>query len=346
MSSETLNLDEAWKSVHADMEETIGAQHFESFFAQAKLARHHEGVLTVSLPSAYQRRWAQEQSYHTKLAELWEAHTGEAVEVVFVERNAARMIRQPKQVEASVKKSTVPSSIPAGFRWEVLSIPSRCQSTQLKIENIQQAVCEVFGNITQEDLLSSRRTKMVVWPRHLAMYLCKAHTLRSYCDIGRKFGDRDHTTVMSGVRKIEALVQKGDADTIADIERIREHFPDLPEETRPTVFERIVQALDVHRNELLSPGGYMLADNRDEESAYRKRLGTFLFRLLAPEDEDRIARHFRLEEEQVPSIMEAVLRDALEYDRVFHQIHLVRVSVDPYCPAPPEGWKNPLIVTS
>lgn len=71
------------------------------------------------------------------------------------------------------------------------------------------------------DLKSARRTASVVRPRQVAMYLAKTLTLRSLPDIGRRFGGRDHTTVLHGVRKIEAL-RKVDDTLAADIERITE----------------------------------------------------------------------------------------------------------------------------
>jgi chromosomal replication initiator protein len=58
-------------------------------------------------------------------------------------------------------------------------------------------------SITRADVLSSRRTAIVVRPRHVAMYLAKSLTSNSLPEIGRRFGGRDHTTVMHAVRKIE-----------------------------------------------------------------------------------------------------------------------------------------------
>jgi chromosomal replication initiator protein len=60
--------------------------------------------------------------------------------------------------------------------------------------------------VSRADLLSSRRTANVVRPRQVAMYLAKILTLRSLPEIGRRFGGRDHTTVLHAVRKIENLV--------------------------------------------------------------------------------------------------------------------------------------------
>ena len=78
---------------------------------------------------------------------------------------------------------------------------------RIKIEDIQRVVARQY-NVSRSDLLSSRRTANVVRPRQVAMYLAKTLTLRSLPEIGRRFGGRDHTTVLHAVRKIEALVGK------------------------------------------------------------------------------------------------------------------------------------------
>jgi chromosomal replication initiator protein len=81
---------------------------------------------------------------------------------------------------------------------------------RIKIEDIQRVVARQY-NVSRSDLLSSRRTATVVRPRQVAMYLAKTLTLRSLPEIGRRFGGRDHTTVLHAVRKIEALVNKDTA---------------------------------------------------------------------------------------------------------------------------------------
>ena len=75
---------------------------------------------------------------------------------------------------------------------------------RVKIEDIQKLVASHYS-VTRADILSSRRTATVVKPRQVAMYLSKALTLRSLPEIGRRFGGRDHTTVLHAVRKIEGL---------------------------------------------------------------------------------------------------------------------------------------------
>ncbi|WP_332059823.1 chromosomal replication initiator protein DnaA [Bartonella sp. CB74] len=76
---------------------------------------------------------------------------------------------------------------------------------RIRIEEIQRTVARHY-NVSKQDLLSNRRTRTVVKPRQVAMYLAKMLTPRSLPEIGRRFGGRDHTTVLHAVRKIEDLV--------------------------------------------------------------------------------------------------------------------------------------------
>lgn len=78
---------------------------------------------------------------------------------------------------------------------------------RVKVEDILKLVATHY-NVSKQDILSSRRTAIVVKPRQVAMYLAKTLTLRSLPEIGRRFGGRDHTTVLHAVRKIEALSAK------------------------------------------------------------------------------------------------------------------------------------------
>ena len=92
---------------------------------------------------------------------------------------------------------------------------------KVKIEDIQRVVSKHF-NVTKADLLSARRTRTVVRPRQIAMYLAKSLTPRSLPEIGRRFGNRDHTTVLHAVRKIEemATADRGFADEIEMLKRL------------------------------------------------------------------------------------------------------------------------------
>ncbi|WP_353186944.1 chromosomal replication initiator protein DnaA [Bosea sp. (in: a-proteobacteria)] len=78
---------------------------------------------------------------------------------------------------------------------------------RVKIEDIQKLVATRY-NVSRADILSERRTAAVVKPRQIAMYLSKALTPRSLPEIGRRFGGRDHTTVLHAVRKIEKAISE------------------------------------------------------------------------------------------------------------------------------------------
>jgi hypothetical protein len=75
-----------------------------------------------------------------------------------------------------------------------------------KVQDIQRIVAR-FYSVTRLDVLSSRRTANVVWPRQVTMYLCRHLTLRSLPEIGRLTGGRDHTTAMHAIRKVSGLVE-------------------------------------------------------------------------------------------------------------------------------------------
>lgn len=102
---------------------------------------------------------------------------------------------------------------------EVLHDLLRANDRRVTIEEIQKRVAEHF-NIRLADMHSARRARAVARPRQVAMYLAKQLTSRSLPEIGRKFGGRDHTTVMHAVRKIEEL-RAGDKQFADDVDLLR-----------------------------------------------------------------------------------------------------------------------------
>ncbi|MDF2621775.1 MAG: chromosomal replication initiator protein DnaA [Xanthobacteraceae bacterium] len=89
---------------------------------------------------------------------------------------------------------------------------------RIRIDDIMRAVTKRYS-VSRADILSQRRTANVVKPRQIAMYLAKTLTLRSLPEIGRRFGGRDHTTVLHAVRKIDGLVTSG-ADVAAEVKAL------------------------------------------------------------------------------------------------------------------------------
>jgi chromosomal replication initiator protein len=102
---------------------------------------------------------------------------------------------------------------------DVLHDLLRANDRRVTIEEIQKRVAEHF-NIRISDMSSARRARAVARPRQVAMYLAKQLTSRSLPEIGRKFGGRDHTTVMHAVRKVEEL-RAGDTSFSEDIDLLR-----------------------------------------------------------------------------------------------------------------------------
>ncbi len=102
---------------------------------------------------------------------------------------------------------------------ELLKDLLRANDRRVTIEEIQRRVAEHF-NIKLADMQSPRRARQVARPRQIAMYLAKQLTTRSLPEIGRKFGGRDHTTVMHAVKKVEEL-SAGDMSFAEDVDLLK-----------------------------------------------------------------------------------------------------------------------------
>ena len=92
---------------------------------------------------------------------------------------------------------------------------------RIKIDDIVRIVAKHYG-VTKLDILSERRHRSIVWPRQIGMYLAKNMTARSLPEIGRRFGGRDHTTVLHAIRKIDGVLKVDDKlkDEIEDLKKI------------------------------------------------------------------------------------------------------------------------------
>jgi chromosomal replication initiator protein len=102
---------------------------------------------------------------------------------------------------------------------EVLHDVLKAHDKRVTIEEIQKRVAEHW-NIRLTDMSSARRARAVARPRQVAMYLAKQLTSRSLPEIGRRFGNRDHTTVMHAVSRVTELIER-DAAFAEDVELLR-----------------------------------------------------------------------------------------------------------------------------
>ena len=136
---------------------------------------------------------------------------------------AARMNATPRDLEGAFNQIVAQSeflgtSITLESVQETLSDSRYTMGQRLTVDRIQRAVCEIFS-VTPTDMVSKRRARVIARPRQVAMYLCKKLTKRSLPDIGRRFGGRDHTTVMHAVKRIDQL-RADDASFNAQIEAV------------------------------------------------------------------------------------------------------------------------------
>lgn len=124
--------------------------------------------------------------------------------VEFLARKIATNVRELEgALTTLVARATLTGArIDLEFCQDVLRDILRAHTGDVTVEGIQKRVAEHFG-VRVSDMCSARRQKVIVRPRHVAMYLAKELTPRSYPEIGRKFGNRDHTTVMNAVRRID-----------------------------------------------------------------------------------------------------------------------------------------------
>lgn len=93
------------------------------------------------------------------------------------------------------------------------------QDTAMTVEDIQRIACGYFG-IRIADLKSRRRHRAVSFPRMIAMYVCRQRLGTSYPELGERFGGKDHTTVISAVRKIGSLVEAQDERVLGAVDAI------------------------------------------------------------------------------------------------------------------------------
>lgn len=138
-----------------------------------------------------------------------QGHANLAIPQAARDHLAARMNVTPRDLEGAFNQIVAQSEflgtpITLETVQETLSDSRYMTGQRLTVDRIQRSVCEAFS-ISLTDMSSKRRARAVARPRQVAMYLSKKLTKRSLPDIGRRFGGRDHTTVMHAVKRITQL---------------------------------------------------------------------------------------------------------------------------------------------
>ena len=141
-----------------------------------------------------------------------------------IEFLASRITSNVRELEGALNRIVHQASIEHGqvsieMAQDVLRDLLRSNERRVTIDEVQRAVVEHYS-LRMSDMQSSRRSRSIARPRQVAMYLAKQLTPRSLPEIGKRFGGRDHTTVMHAVRQIERLINE-DPNIAEDVGQIR-----------------------------------------------------------------------------------------------------------------------------
>jgi chromosomal replication initiator protein len=146
--------------------------------------------------------------------------TGGKVPHEVLEFLAQRITNNIRELEGALNRVTAHAmltgkAVDVEFARLALQDLIRANDRRITIDEIQRKVAEYY-KVRLADLLSARRSREIARPRQVAMYLAKRLTPRSLPEIGRKFGGRDHTTVMHAIKRIDEL-RAGDSDLEQDV---------------------------------------------------------------------------------------------------------------------------------
>ncbi|MCC1493060.1 chromosomal replication initiator protein DnaA [Cognatishimia sp. F0-27] len=184
-------------------------------------SRLQSGLVVDLHPTDYELRLGILQSK----AETYKLHySGLEIDQSVLEFLAHRISTNVRVLEGALTRlfafaSLVGRPIDMELVHDSLADVLRASERKISIDEIQRKVAEHY-NIRLGDLIGPKRVRNFARPRQVAMYLCKHLTSRSLPEIGRRFGGRDHTTVMHGVKRIEELRQQ-DSQIDEDVEMLR-----------------------------------------------------------------------------------------------------------------------------
>ncbi len=181
------------------------------------LSRLAWGLVADINPADFELRY---NILRTKLAAMPGAQVPDEV----VQFLARKIVANVRELEGALNRviaysNLVGRKLDMDFTREVLADVLRAHSRKLTIDEIQRRVADHYA-LKINDLISPRRAREVARPRQVAMYLAKMLTPRSLPEIGRRFGGRDHTTVMHAVKRIEEL-RATDHELDRDINQLR-----------------------------------------------------------------------------------------------------------------------------
>ncbi len=154
-----------------------------------------------------------------KKAQLEQIALPDAVAVLLAQKNQSNVRElEGALIRLAAKSSLLGRPIDIEFAEVEMALVTPQSQKIVCVSDIQKAVCSHF-RVTSAELLSKDRHRSVAFARQVAMYLCRQRLKSSFPELGRAFGNRDHTTVMSAVRKVESL-RKTDPQVDAHLEAI------------------------------------------------------------------------------------------------------------------------------
>lgn len=206
-----------WAVCMGSVRNAVGNDAFEAWFSSMRFVEANGKAVRLTVISDFLKRWILNR-YAGPLLEACQAEWPD-VEVLDLQVRTCvlRDLRIPKVLALPPPAAKAPKACKLqgnerykGWPPRLLfpghpNIDTDTTASRVKIQDIQHAVARQY-NVSRADLLSARRTANVVRPRQVAMLLCKQITGKSLPEIGRKFGGRDHTTVLHACSKISWLI--------------------------------------------------------------------------------------------------------------------------------------------
>lgn len=198
---------DSWSYCKRAIEAAVGSDTYTTWLMSLNFVEVKKWVIKLSVPSPFLKKWV-DAHY---LGPLLAACQGEWPAVTHVEIVVRTCVLRNTCTQPVLALPAPPKGQPPWVRYSPYTpqmlfpghpggLDGRREG-KLKVEDIQRVVALHYGT-SREDLLSGKRTAPVVKTRQVAMYLCKLLTGRSLPEIGRRFGGRDHTTVLHAFNKI------------------------------------------------------------------------------------------------------------------------------------------------
>lgn len=211
-------MEAAWPLAAKAIEKQTGSQVYSSFLAQLCFERETAGIVELSTPTMFLARYVL-NNYTSIILENLRKIRPEVVSIAVRVRGVT--IKHKAAPPAPIRlHQPVTQPAPAPVVEIDLVVPVE-RPQRHTIHWLQGVAGDHFG-VTRDELVSPSRAQRLIIPRQVAMYFARVVFKKSTGDIGRRFGGRDHTTVIHAIKKIEALIQAEDEVVQAALAKIQE----------------------------------------------------------------------------------------------------------------------------